>query len=236
MTSDERLDRLESRMKVDDLSKVYFYVTETTEAEISKHKRKGTGFGKRFRIWSTLSDFNNAQFLVEEQVESRQRVWETMTVGNLKVVGNRRRIRVTFVHPDPKLSIYGETCVHTTDVSSGPILTHSGRVNANGIGNYTGDHFSSTVPDPERPDWLKSFPTLLCSSLYCFPDRETYLLCQSYSRAGWWSESEKLHPLVRQIGIPYSKIEREKLGLMNDQALIKDVPVAGGKLTLEFLK
>lgn len=241
------VDRIYVRQGAKDFSSVTLYLLETTDKVLTKQGKRTQPFkakgAKHFgRFWVKLDDFNGADFLVTMDAtkpkNTTPQCGDPITLGQFKKKKNAHWW-VKFVHEDPDLCFDSqihsrllETLYsydrHRADLVAEGYTEKSEQ--RRGWDNkletnywYLPPHFLRTLV-PESWREAHNSPE--------FQVKEDDPMSRVFTQGAFKKVTVVRHPLEKQLHIPREKKDRIPMGLLNDKALMEDVKVAGGLLTV----
>lgn len=230
------VDRIYVRNGNKEFSSVTLMVTKTTDLILTKKGTRQAPFkskGEKHygRFWVKLADFNTADFVViDDATISVDAVDQPGNYANIAMIKRRsswgQQYWVKFVHPDPELAFEGIVTtrradpIYREDSCYQPSWPHTMR---SVVERWSGRTMYEYTP-------LHLLHTLVADSW----KESTIDDLDSFKKQWGWAQmfDDIKHPLEDQLFIPTEKSARQALGIRTEKDDLKDIPMAGGKLSL----
>lgn len=241
------VSRIYVRNGAKDFSSVTLYITHTTDKALTSVKPnripfKSRGVAHYGRFWVKLTDFNDAEFeVVRDAAVSGEPVLvrgEVCTMGKFRPSSKYPKYWVKFEHEDPDLCF--DDLVHTRksetlfsyNSCANPDFPHTVKSHDDGYGHrsyfYEPIYFvENLIPE----SWRKAH-----GDDKRFQTKETNPFNRAFHCNDFPDVLAVRHPFEKEINIPKDKKQRLPMGIPNDKAELKDLSIAGGKLTIFKVK
>lgn len=241
------VSRIYVRNGAKDFSSITLYITKTTDKALTAVKPRRIPFEHRSithygRFWVKLTDFNDAEFevirdaaVVGDPVLVRG---EICTMSKFGPSSKYPKYWVKFEHDDPELCFDDLVCthksetVHSYDSCYNPVFPYTVSSRNNGYGGwhyfYEPIYFvGSLIPE----SWSKTH-----ENNERFHVKEMNPFNRAFSCNDFSDVIAVRHPFEKELNIPKDKKQRILLGIPNGKAELKDIEIAGGKLTIFKVK